>query len=48
LEDSELITVAYFSIEELTKKNPELLKKIQNIIEERLMQNKIIETEVNK
>lgn len=42
LEDCELITFAYFSIVELTKKNPQLLSKIQNIIEERINQNKLV------
>lgn len=47
IDDCELLTVAYFSIEELTKKNPKLLNKIQDIIEDRIIQNKIIENEIN-
>ncbi len=35
-----LITILYFSIKELTKKNPKILEKIQNIIHIRNIQNK--------
>jgi len=41
-----LITILEFSIKEITKKYPELLSKIQKIIEERTVNNKIIETEI--
>ncbi len=43
VEDSELITILSFSINELSKKNPDLLKKIQDIINERIFYNKSIE-----
>lgn len=42
LEDSTLIVLLNFSIKELTKKYPELLEKIRNIIEERNIKNKMI------
>lgn len=41
-----LITILDFSIKELTNKYPKLLEKIQDIIEERTVNNKIIETEI--
>jgi len=47
LEDCELITIADFSIKELTNKNPVLLSKIQAIIEERIIKNKIVENQIN-
>lgn len=42
--DSVLITILSFSIKELTNKNPILLEKIKNIINNRIMDNKIIES----
>ena len=44
--DVELLTVLSFSMKELTDKYPELLKKIKRIIEERTVNNKIIEAEI--
>jgi len=44
--DSQLLVVLSFSIKEFTDKHPELLKKIKNIIEERTVNNKIIEIEI--
>lgn len=41
LEDSILITILSFSIKELTSKYPELFLKIQNIIDERVIANKL-------
>ena len=41
-----LITILDFSIKEITQKYPKLLEKIQKIIEEREINNKIIETEI--
>lgn len=41
--DSELITILSFSIKELAKKNPDLLSKIKDIINERLIDNKLVE-----
>jgi len=47
LEDSTLLTILSFSIKELTQKYPNLLIKIQEIIEERMIDNKITETTEN-
>lgn len=44
--DCVLITILEFSVKELTDKYPNLLQKIQDIIEERTVNNKIIETEI--
>ncbi len=44
--DSQLLTILSFSIKDLTNKHPELLEKIKNIIEERTVNNKIIESEI--
>lgn len=41
-----MITVLSFSIKELTQEHPELLKKIKTIIEERTINNRIIESEI--
>ncbi len=41
-----LVTILDFSIKELTKKYPKLLEKIQDIIEERTVNNRILETEI--
>lgn len=46
IKDSQLLVVLSFSIKELTQKHPALLNKIKNIIEERTINNKIIETEI--
>lgn len=43
LESTHLITILSFSIKEITEKYPELMTKIQNVIEERNMNNKILE-----
>ena len=40
LETTELITILSFSLKELTIKHPELMSKIQEVIEERNMSNK--------
>ena len=44
--DCVMITILDFSIKELTKQFPALLEKIQKIIEERTINNKILETEI--
>jgi hypothetical protein len=44
--DSQLLVVLSFSIKEFTKKHPALLNKIKSIIEERTINNKIIESEI--
>ena len=44
--NSQLLIILSFSIKDLTKKHPELLDKIKRIIEERTINNKIIETEI--
>jgi hypothetical protein len=44
--DSILITILSFSIKDLTNKNPELLEKIKNIINTRIIDNKIIESSI--
>lgn len=41
-----LITILDFSIKELTKQYPALLENIQKIIEERTINNRIMETEI--
>ena len=43
---SSLITILAFSIKELTLKHPDLLMKIKWIIDERQVNNKIIETSI--
>lgn len=40
LEDSQLITILSFSVDQLTAEHPELLEKIKELIEVRNMQNK--------
>lgn len=45
-QDSQLLVVLSFSMNELIKKHPELMDKIQRIIEERTVNNKIIEAEI--
>lgn len=44
--DSQLLIILSFSMQDLTNKHPELLEKIKRIIEERTVNNKIIETEI--
>ncbi len=44
--DSELITILSFSIKELANKNPELLKKIKDLINQRLLSNKVLEDDI--
>jgi CRP-like cAMP-binding protein len=44
--DATLITVLSFSIKELTQEHPDLLTKIKSIIEERTVNNRIIESEI--
>jgi len=46
-EDSELITILSFSIKDLANKNPILLEKIKDIINDRIIDNKIVETSLN-
>lgn len=41
--NTQLITILSFSIKELTEKYPNLMIKIQNVIEERNMNNKVLE-----
>lgn len=45
--DSILITILSFSIKDLTSKNPWLLDKIKEIINNRIVDNKIIESDIN-
>lgn len=46
IKDASLITVLSFSIKELTQEHPKLLWKIKSIIEERTVNNRIIESEI--
>ena len=46
IEDCKLITILSFSVNELTNKHPDLLKKIQDIIEKRNMCNDKIMNDV--
>ena len=46
LEDSSMITILSFSIKELAKKYPLLLNKIKDIINDRIIDNKIVETTI--
>jgi CRP-like cAMP-binding protein len=39
LSDSELIVIIYYSLEELIKKHPNIVQKIQTFIDERNKQN---------
>ncbi len=48
IKDSVLITILSFSIKEITEKYPDLMKKIQTVIEERNMNNKILENSIKK
>lgn len=41
IKDSILITILSFSIVEMTNKNPDLLEKIRNIINDRIIENKM-------
>jgi hypothetical protein len=45
IKDSILITILSFSILELSKKNPDLLEKIKEIINDRMIINKMKERE---
>jgi hypothetical protein len=46
MRDSHLLIILSFSIKEFTKKHPNLLDKIKSIIQERTINNKIIESEI--
>lgn len=46
LEDSCMITILSFSIKDLAKKYPLLLDKIKEIINDRIIDNKIVETTI--
>ena len=46
VEDTVLVTILNFSIKEMTSRHPELLDKIQSIIEERKIDNQIKEHEI--
>lgn len=48
MEDSIVVTILSFSIQELTKTNPIIMNKIHQIIEERMTQNKILENKFRK
>jgi hypothetical protein len=48
MEDSIVVTILSFSIQELTKTNPVIMNKIHQIIEERMTQNKILENKFRK
>ena len=45
VEQTRLITILSFSIKEITEKYPELMKKIQEVIEIRSMSNKVLESD---
>ena len=42
-EDSILITIMSFSIKNMAESNPSLLSKIQNVIDDRMIKNKLLE-----
>ncbi len=44
LDDSELITILSFSIKDMANKNPILLQRIKDIINDRTIDNKIVES----
>ncbi len=46
IEECELITILSFSIKDLTKKYPLLFEKIKDIINDRIIDNKIIESTI--
>jgi hypothetical protein len=46
IQDVRMITLLSFSIKELTQEHPELLKKIKSIIEERTVNNRIVESKI--
>jgi len=48
IEDTSIITVLSFSIKALTKENPEIMHKIDQIIKEREEENKMIENKIIK
>ena len=43
IENTQLVTILSFSIKEMAKKYPHLMTKIQNVIEERNMSNKVLD-----
>jgi hypothetical protein len=47
LEDTQMVTILSFSIRDLSKKYPLLLDKIKDIINNRIINNKIVETTLN-
>lgn len=47
LEYTEMVIILSFSIKDLSKKYPLLLSKIKDIINERIIDNKIVETTLN-
>jgi len=48
IEDTSIITILSFSIKALTKENPEIMHKIDQIIKEREEENKMIENKITK
>lgn len=47
VEDCVLIIILSFSIKELTQKHPDIMIKIQNIIEKRIYENKMLEWKIS-
>jgi len=47
LEYTEMVIILSFSIKDLSKKYPLLLSKIKDIINDRIIDNKIVETTLN-
>jgi nicotinamide riboside kinase len=48
MEDTDFITIAGFSIEKLTQEHPDLLERIQSIIDERTIFNKTLESKLRQ
>ena len=48
MEDTDFITIAGFSISKLTSEHPDLLEKIQSIIDERTIFNKTLESKLRQ
>ena len=46
IEECELVVIASFSVKDLTKKYPHLLDKIKGIINQRLLDNKMLESNI--
>jgi len=48
LEDANLITILSFSMQDITEKYPELMNTIKDVIEERNINNKIVENTIKR